>query len=116
MDVVLGEPRKAIVTMAVPLIISMIVAGVNTVADRMHVSYSQLYRKLLALTGLTPVQYIQRVKIAKAKRMLAIHPEMGLNAVSEQCGFSDYSNFVRAFKNVCGITPTQFIRSANNDS
>ena len=34
-DVVLGEPRKAIVTMAVPLIISMIVAGVNTVADRM---------------------------------------------------------------------------------
>ena len=91
-------------------------ADVNTVADRMHVSYSQLYRKLLALTGLTPVQYIQRVKIAKAKRMLAIHPEMGLNAVSEQCGFSDYSNFVRAFKNVCGITPTQFIRSANNDS
>ena len=91
-------------------------ADVNTVADHMHVSYSQLYRKLLALTGLTPVQYIQRVKIAKAKRMLAIHPEMGLNAVSEQCGFSDYSNFVRAFKNVCGITPTQFIRSANNDS
>ena len=88
-------------------------ADVNTVADHMHVSYSQLYRKLLALTGLTPIQYIQRVKIAKAKRMLAIHPEMGLNDVSEQCGFSDYSNFVRAFKNVCGITPTQFIRSVN---
>ena len=35
MGVVLGEPRKAIVTLAVPLIISMIVAGVNTVADRM---------------------------------------------------------------------------------
>ena len=34
-SVVLGEPRKAIVTLAVPLIISMIVAGVNTVADRM---------------------------------------------------------------------------------
>ncbi|MGN0097770.1 MAG: MATE family efflux transporter, partial [Candidatus Methanomethylophilaceae archaeon] len=34
-EVVLGEPRKAIVAMAIPLIISMIVAAVNTVADRM---------------------------------------------------------------------------------
>lgn len=90
-------------------------ADVNAVANRMKMSYSQLYRKLNALTGLTPVQYIQRVKIAKAKRMLTIHPEMGLNVVSEQCGFADYSNFVRAFKNVCGITPTQFIRSANDN-
>lgn len=88
-------------------------ADVNTVAESMHMSYSQLYRKLQSLTGLTPAQYIQRVKIAKARRMLTLHPEMGFNAVSEQCGFSDYSSFVRAFKNVCDITPTQFIRSAS---
>lgn len=84
---------------------------VNTVAERMHMSYSQLYRKLQALTGLTPVQYIQRVKVAKAKRMLAAHPETSLNAIAEQCGFSDYSNFVRTFRNVLNVTPTQFVRS-----
>lgn len=90
-------------------------ADVNAVASRLCMSYSQLYRKLLALTGMTPVQYIQRVKIAKAKRMLAVHPEMSLNAVAEQCGFSDYSTFVRAFRNVLGVTPTQFIKSATTD-
>lgn len=42
--------------------------------------------------------------------MLLAHPELGFNDVAEQCGFSDYSNFVRAFKNVSGITPTQFVR------
>lgn len=75
-------------------------------------SHSQLYRKLSALTGMTPVQYIQRVKVAKAKLMLSRHPEMSLNIVAEQCGFSDYSNFVRAFKNVLNTTPTQYVRNS----
>lgn len=37
-NVILGEPRRAIVTMAVPLIISLLVATVNTVADRVWCS------------------------------------------------------------------------------
>lgn len=56
-------------------------------AKTVSMSYSQLYRKLSALTGMTPVQYIQRVKVAKAKQMLSRHPEMSLNIVAEQCGF-----------------------------
>lgn len=87
---------------------------VNAVASRMNMSYSQLYRKLSVLTDLTPVQYIQRVKVSKAKRMLSRHPEMSLNIVAEQCGFSDYSNFVRAFKNVLNLTPSQYVRDVKH--
>lgn len=83
---------------------------VNAVADRLCMTYGQFNRKLTTLTGFTPAQYIQRIKIKKAQRMLLAHPELGFNDVAEQCGFSDYSNFVRAFKNVSGITPTQFVR------
>lgn len=83
---------------------------VNAVAERLCMTYGQFNRKLTALTGFTPAQYIQRIKIKKAQRMLLAHPELGFNDVSEQCGFSDYSNFVRAFKNVSGITPTQYVR------
>lgn len=89
-------------------------ADVNTVADRLNMSYSQFYRKLTAITGLTPVQYIQRIKVAKAKLMLTKHPEMSFNTVASQCGFTDYSNFVRAFRNVLDITPTQFVRQITN--
>lgn len=84
---------------------------VNTVADMMNMSYSQLYRKLSALTNMTPVQYIMRVKVGKAKLMLNRHPETSLYIVAERCGFSDYSNFVRAFKNVMKLTPTQYVRN-----
>lgn len=90
-------------------------ADVHAVADRLNMSYSQFYRKMQAQTGLTPVQYIQRVKIAKAKRTLTAHPEMSLTAVAEQCGFTDYSNFLRAFRNVLGVTPTQHIRTVKTD-
>lgn len=83
---------------------------VGAVASQLCMSYGQFNRKLSALTGFTPAQYIQRVKIKKAQRMLVSHPELGFNDIAEQCGFSDYSNFVRAFKNVCGVTPTQFVR------
>lgn len=89
---------------------------VNAVAARMNMSYSQLYRKLSVLTDLTPVQYIQRVKVSKAKRMLSRNPEMSLNIVAEQCGFSDYSNFVRAFKNVLNLTPTQYVRNITSNN
>lgn len=83
---------------------------VKQVAAQMHMSYSQLYRKLSALTGCTPMAFIQRVKIRRACFQLDRHPELSLSEVADKCGFSDYSNFVRAFKNVCGVTPTQYIR------
>ncbi len=83
--------------------------NVNMVASKMCVSYSQLYRNLLALTGMTPVQYIQRLKVEKAKRMLTIHPEMSFSEVADQCGFADYSSFVRAFRSVLKVTPTEFV-------
>lgn len=83
---------------------------VEAVASRLCMSYGQLNRKLNALTGYTPAQYIQRIKVRKAQRMLLAHPELDFNSIAEQCGFSDYSNFVRAFRKVLDMTPTQFVR------
>lgn len=85
-------------------------ADVNAVAEKLCMSYIQFYRKLSALTGYTPAQYIQRVKVGKAQRMIKAHPELSLNEVAMLCGFGDYSNFIRAFRNVTGITPTQYVR------
>ena len=65
---------------------------------------------MIALTGYTPTAYIQRIKIKKAKTLLDGNPQMNFNEVADLCGFNDYSNFVRAFKNVCGITPTEYRR------
>ena len=86
---------------------------INLIASNMCMSSRQFYRKVSALTGCSPQAYIQRVRIHKAKQLLDKNPQLPLKEVSERCGFSDYSNFVRSFKNVCGITPTQYLRQVD---
>lgn len=86
---------------------------INLIASNMYMSSRQFYRKVSALTGSSPQAYIQRVRIHKAKQLLDKNPQLPLKEVSERCGFSDYSNFVRSFKNVCGITPTQYLRQVD---
>ena len=43
--------------------------------------------------------------------MLDADPAALLTDVALHCGFNEYSTFVRAFRNVCGITPKQYVRS-----
>ena len=89
---------------------------VEIVASRMCMSSRQFHRKITALTGYTPKGFLQRIKISKARHLLDRNPQLSFSDVADQCGFSDYSNFVRAFKNVYGITPTQYLRSEDNIS
>lgn len=84
-------------------------ADVQTVSERMCMSASSLYRRMTSLTGYTPAAYIQRVKVKMACRMLDTEPGESFAAVAERCGFGDYSSFVRAFRNVCGLTPSQYV-------
>ncbi|MDD5871746.1 MAG: response regulator [Bacteroidales bacterium] len=83
---------------------------VALIASILCMSSRQFHRKMVALTGCTPTAYIQRIKIKKAKTLLDNNPQMNFNEVADQSGFGDYSNFVRAFKNVCGVTPTEYRR------
>ena len=82
----------------------------SLVASSLCMSSRQLHRKMVALTGYTPTAYIQRIKIKKAKTLLDGNPQMNFNEIADKSGFGDYSNFVRAFKNVCGVTPTEYKR------
>ncbi len=83
---------------------------VSQIASAMCMSSRQLYRKINALTNNTPTVYIQRIKIKKAKSLLDGDSQMSFGEIADRCGFSDYSNFVRTFKNAYGVTPTEYRR------
>lgn len=87
--------------------------SVDFVASSVGMNNRQFYSKLMALTDYTPTAYIQRIKIKKAKSILDSNVQISLNEVASQCGFALYPNFVRAFKNVCGITPTDYRKLHN---
>lgn len=84
---------------------------VSQIASAMCMSDRQFYRKMRTLTDCTPTVYIQRVKIKKAKTLLDGDSRMNFGEIADKCGFNDYSNFVRTFKNIYGVTPTEYRRS-----
>ena len=81
---------------------------IASIAACVCMSDSRFYRRIVALTGHNPSSYIQRLKIQRAKNLLDTNPQMNLYEVAERCGFEAYPNFVRAFKNVTQLTPSEY--------
>ncbi|MEL6865837.1 MAG: response regulator, partial [Bacteroidota bacterium] len=81
--------------------------NINFLSREMGLSYKQLHRKLLALTGLTPVKIIREVRLKKAKQLLK-DPSYNVSDVAYAIGFSDPAYFSRAFKQAFGIAPSNY--------
>lgn len=57
-------------------------------------------------TGFSILEYISYKRIMKAKEMLA--EGQSATEVAAQVGYSDYSTFFRAFKNIVGVSPNKY--------
>ncbi|MBQ9131497.1 MAG: helix-turn-helix transcriptional regulator [Clostridia bacterium] len=69
------------------------------------------FRRLFAEAyGVTPRQYILDLRIREACRLLAGN-NVTVTSVAEACGFSCVYHFSRAFRNVTGLTPTEYAKS-----
>ncbi len=79
--------------------------GKNDFALAVHVSPSLLYKKLKALTGLSPVEFIKTVKLNYAMELLRSR-RYGVTEVSELCGFSSVGYFSTVFRGHFGQPPS----------
>ena len=73
--------------------------------------FLRLFAKVL---GVTPHQYLVRLRLRHAARLLA-DEERPVTDVALDVGFADLSNFVRTFHRVSGVSPGQFRRAAKGD-
>lgn len=85
---------------------------IDDIAREFYISKFHLSRKFKKYTGTTIHRYIIQKKLIEAKELIL--KEMQIKDVYKQCGFGDYSNFFRAFKNEYGITPKQFYEVMKN--
>ncbi len=86
---------------------------IDKISECFYISKFHLSREFKKHTGATIHRYITRKKLIEAKKLLL--KETPIINIYKQCGFGDYSNFFRAFKNEYGVTPKQFYRSMIND-
>lgn len=80
------------------------------VAQHLHLSYSQLYRKLKALTGTTPKQFIKQIRMERAVELLQ-REHYNVSEVAYQVGFNDPNYFTRVFQRHFGHPPSHFRQS-----
>ncbi|MFH5836596.1 AraC family transcriptional regulator [Proteiniclasticum sp. C24MP] len=81
--------------------------NMDQLAAEFFISKYHLSREFKKYTGTTLYRFVVQKRLIKAKGLiLEGNP---ITSVYEECGFGDYSNFFRAFKNEYGLTPKEFL-------
>lgn len=80
---------------------------IDTLCVEMGMSRSSLYRKFADITGQKPTEFVRAIRLRRAAEMI----KAGDRAISEiayMCGFSSPSYFNRRFKEMFGVSPTEY--------
>ncbi|MCI8339765.1 MAG: helix-turn-helix transcriptional regulator [Lachnospiraceae bacterium] len=84
--------------------------SLDCLAKDLYLSKYYLIRKCKRNLGLTPHKFHLQNRIRKAQTLLFTHKSV--TRASVDTGFYDQSHFDRAFKNIVGISPTDFLASS----
>ncbi|MCB0557544.1 MAG: response regulator [Lewinellaceae bacterium] len=88
-----------------------------TIADfceAVHLSHTQVYRKLKALTKKTPSQFIRSIRLDKAMELLN-STDLNISQIAYDVGFNDPNYFSRSFLQEFGVSPSSVRRDGMND-
>jgi transcriptional regulator GlxA family with amidase domain len=77
-------------------------------ADMVNFSTRHFNRLFQETYLMTPSQYLLRLRIERACKLLEEKVEMSIADIADACGFNDSNYFARAFRNECGIAPTAY--------
>lgn len=83
---------------------------VTALAAELCMGRSKLYAQFKQVTGLTPNEFILKVKLDEAMLLLKESPDLNISDISVRLGFSSPRYFSKSFKAFFGIAP-QMIRS-----
>ncbi len=79
----------------------------QTVAHHFGYSPEHLSRRFHSETGITYRAYCDQLRMRQATILLH-RPGENVSSVAEALGYSDASSFIRAFRNIYGITPSTY--------
>lgn len=87
---------------------------VTTLASELCMGRSKLYMQFKQITGLTPNEFILKVKLDEAMFLLKNHSEFNISEISIRLGFSSPRYFSKSFKSYFGVAP-QVVRSKKGE-
>jgi len=89
--------------------------SVNELSKHMGMNRNTLYKKLLTVTGKSPVEYIRLLRLRKAAHLLE-HSQMNIAEVSYEVGFNTPQYFAKSFKEEYNMLPSEFVAQKRKTS
>jgi AraC-like DNA-binding protein len=88
--------------------------GVNQLAALVNISRSSLHRKLKSVTGLPTSEVVRNFRLSRGAQFL----EQGFGSADAayKCGFGSPAYFTKCFRQLYGLTPTNYIHEVCNRS
>jgi len=74
-----------------------------------HMSYSNLYKKVRALTGLAVAAFVRSVRLERAAELL-LKTDLNINQICAEIGIQDVKYFRGKFKELYGVTPSVYMK------
>lgn len=87
---------------------------VSVIYQSIGMSRANFYRKVKAVTGLSPIELIKNIRMEAGARLLE-ETTMPVSEIFRQVGFSSSSYFAKNFKAVYGMSPTEYQTQKHNN-
>ena len=85
---------------------------IDTIASEFFISKYYLMRKFKNQIGSSIHNYVVQKRLILARSLIS--DGLSMSSVCSRCGFNDYSSFVRAFKKVYGVSPSNYNPTIHN--
>lgn len=83
------------------------------IAEATGVSRAKVSQLIGQFTGLSPNDYINKLRIEYSVKMIQEHPEWTIDAIAESCGYVRRATYYSHFNKLFGISPAQYRKEKN---
>lgn len=87
----------------------------DSLAENCGISRGRLIQLIQNHTGLTPNDYINKLRVEYSVKLIQQHPEWTIDAIAEASGYIRRATYYSHFNKVFGITPAQYRKERNTD-
>jgi transcriptional regulator GlxA family with amidase domain len=87
--------------------------SVEELSRQLNLSRVSLYKKMLVLTGKTPVDCIRTIRLKRAIQLLE-KSKLSIANVAYEVGFNNAAYFAKVFREEFGMLPSEYITELRN--
>lgn len=80
-------------------------------SKNLGVSSPQLYRKIKAISGVSPNEFVRTFRLRQAAKMMQ-ETQLSISEIAYKVGFNDSLYFSKCFKKQFGVTPSKYLHSS----